>query len=79
MEITISIDVQNYKEVIQKEKGKVAELFAGLFIDKEKLKREVERKICEEIVKQLEPKIKEQLAARGVEAEVDFEIHRTTE
>jgi hypothetical protein len=73
-EINIQIDIKNVNQIVEKEKGLVTGLFAGLFMDASKLKKQVEKKVCEEIIKRLELKIQEQLSSRGINADVVFSI-----
>lgn len=72
--IQIEIDIENPNQVIERQKGKLTELFAGIFMDGKKLKREVEASVCKEIVKMLEPKIAQGLTEKGISANVKYTV-----
>jgi hypothetical protein len=72
--IQINIDILNSNKIVEKRKGKLMELFANIFINKTKLKKEVEEKVCEEIMKQLQDKIPEALEQNGVKANISCSV-----
>lgn len=73
--IQITIDILNHNKIVEKHKGRFMEAFANLFMDKEKLKREVEENVCREIIKQLQEKMPEELEKNGVKANISCSIN----
>ena len=77
--IEINLRVQNPQEVVEKEKGKLADVFSKMFMDEEKIRREVEKAVGDELIQELKNKIPEALAKRGIKAQVDFSFVETKE
>ncbi|HYG39105.1 MAG TPA: hypothetical protein VD908_10810 [Cytophagales bacterium] len=74
--INITIDVLNPHEIVKKKKGFFAGLLAKFFLSKEKIKQEVEKKICEKIVEELRNHINEGLSNEGVVAKVRYSYYQ---
>jgi hypothetical protein len=72
--IEIKFVILNPHEIVGKEKGKLADLFSKWFMDEEKVRREVEKGVTAELIKELEIKIPAALAERGVRAELHFSV-----
>lgn len=72
--IEINLRILNPQEIVEKEKGKLADLFSRWFMDEAKVRREVEKAISNELIHELQNKILEVLDKRGIKANVDFSL-----
>lgn len=72
--IEIKVDILNSPQVVIKEKGKFLGFMAGIFMDKNKLKRKVEAKVCEEVIKKLQESLNTGLEEQGIIANISFSL-----
>jgi hypothetical protein len=72
--IKINIEVLNAKELVKREKGKFTGFIAGLVMSDELLRKNVEEKVCLEIVKKLKETLEPGLQSEGIKANTSFSV-----
>ncbi len=70
--ITIDIDIQNIIEIVKKRKGRIPAFFAKYLIKEETIRDEVERRVVDEIQKNIEMNLKIRLHQEGIRARVNI-------
>ena len=70
--ITIDIDIQNIIEIVKKRKGRISAFFAKYLIKEETIRDEVERRVVDEIQKNIEMNLKIRLHQEGIRARVNI-------
>jgi hypothetical protein len=77
LNLTITIDVDNYQEIVRDAKGEFMAFLAGVPLLNWPITHRVDSLIVDEVksalIKQMGPKVEEKLAARGVQAKVRVE------
>ena len=72
--IIIDIEIDNILEIIKKRKGRISAFFAKYLIKEATVRDEVERRIVDEIQKNIEQNLKIRLHQEGVRAKI--KIHQ---
>jgi hypothetical protein len=72
--ITIQLDVLNSKEIVRNRKGKLVGFVASIFMKEEDLKRKIEEKITEDIVRGLKETLHQRLKEEGVAASLKISV-----
>lgn len=70
--ITIDIDVQNIHEIIRKRRGRFTSFISRYFVKEEKLRKEVEVRVVDEIQQALENLLPARLKQEGIQAHVSI-------
>ncbi|MFO8028452.1 MAG: hypothetical protein R6U28_01200 [Cyclonatronaceae bacterium] len=69
--IIIDIDIQNIIEIVKKRKGRLSAFFANYVIREDTIREEVERRVVDEIQKNLEKNLSIRLHQEGIKARLD--------
>ena len=72
--ISIHIDVLNPNEIVENKKGKAVKWIASIFMSKAALKKKIEEKICQEVVKSLKENLDKSFKEEGVAATLSISI-----
>lgn len=70
--IQIKVEVLNAQQVIKEKKGAFVGMIADWFVSDEKLQKEVEKKVAEELIGQLKEKIEQGLKDQHVDARISL-------
>lgn len=70
--IIIDIDIKNIIEIVKKRKGRISAFFAKYLIKEETIRDEVERRVVDEIQKNIEMNLKIRLHQEGIRARVNI-------
>ncbi len=69
--IIIDIDIQNIIEIVKKRKGRLSAFFAKFLVGEEAIRGEVERRVIDEISKNIEKNLKIRLHQEGIKARLE--------
>ncbi len=72
--ISVQIDVLNAQEVVENKKGKAIKWIASVFLSEAALKKKIEDKICQEIIKSLRENLDKSLKEEGVAANLTISV-----
>ncbi len=70
--IIIDIDIKNIIEIVKKRKGRISAFFAKYLIKEDTIREEVERRIVDEVHKNIEQTLKIRLHQEGIKAKLDI-------
>ncbi len=70
--IIIDIDIKNIIEIVKKRKGRISAFFVKYVLKEETVREEVERRVVDEVQKNLEQNLKIRLDQEGVKAELNI-------
>lgn len=70
--ITIDIDVQNIHEIVRKRSGRFTSFVSRYFMKEEKLRKEVEKRVADEIQQALEKLLPARLQQEGIQAHLSI-------
>ena len=69
--IIIDIDIQNIIEIIKKRKGRISAFLAKYLVSEENVRDEVERKVVDEVERNIEKTLKIKLSQEGIKARLN--------
>ncbi len=70
--IIIDIDIKNIIEIVKKRKGRVSAFLAKYLVKEETIREEVERRVVNEVHKNIEQTLKIRLHQEGIKAKLDI-------
>ncbi len=70
--IIIDIDIKNIIEIVKKRKGRISAFFAKYLIKEDTIREEVERRVVDEVQKNIEQTLKIRLHQEGIKAKLDI-------
>ncbi len=70
--IIIDIDIKNIIEIVKRRKGRVSAFLAKYLVKEDTIREEVERRVVDEVEKNIEQTLKIRLHQEGIKAKLDI-------